>query len=61
VVAQRAQEVAAAAQSADMLALLDKLSLDPMAMPQPQFAALVRADLERWGPIVKASGYSAED
>ncbi|MDT7839037.1 tripartite tricarboxylate transporter substrate-binding protein [Aquabacterium sp. OR-4] len=59
--AQWVQQIGQAAQSAEMLALLDKLSLDPMVLGQPAFAALVRADLERWGPIVKASGYSADD
>lgn len=59
--AQWQQALAQIAQSPELLAQLDKLSLDPMTLPQPQFAALVRADLERWGPIVKASGYSADD
>jgi tripartite-type tricarboxylate transporter receptor subunit TctC len=31
------------------------------SMNQAAFKALVKADLERWGPIVKATGYTAED
>ena len=30
-------------------------------VPATPFAQLVRADIERWGPIVKASGFTAED
>lgn len=60
-VAPWVQQISQVVQSAEMVALLDKLSLDPMVMTQPAFAALVRADLERWGPIVQASGYSADD
>jgi tripartite-type tricarboxylate transporter receptor subunit TctC len=26
-----------------------------------EFAATVRADIARWGPVVKASGFVAED
>lgn len=60
-VAQRQAALATALQSPELLALLDKLALDRYTLPQERFAALVRADLERWGPIVKASGYSADD
>jgi tripartite-type tricarboxylate transporter receptor subunit TctC len=32
------------------------------AFEQPaQFAAIVRADLLRWGPVVKTSGFIADD
>jgi len=55
------QAIGQVMQSAEMRAQLEQLSLDPMALRQPEFAALVRADLERWGPIVKASGYSADE
>jgi tripartite-type tricarboxylate transporter receptor subunit TctC len=55
------QAIAQVTTSPEWLAQLEKLSLDAMALPQPAFAALVKADLERWGPIVKASGYSADD
>jgi tripartite-type tricarboxylate transporter receptor subunit TctC len=38
-----------------------KMGMDPVAMTPVGFAAVVKEDLERWGPIVKASGFSAED
>ena len=55
------QAVSTVTRSAAMVAQLDQLSLDPMLLAQRDFAALVRADLERWGPVVRASGYSADD
>ena len=35
-------------------------TLTPLERPA-EFAATVRADLARWGPVVKASGFVAED
>lgn len=36
------------------------LDLDIREMPPSEFAAMIRGQHERWGPIVKASGFSAE-
>jgi len=60
-VAPWVEAVSAAAQSPEVSTLLDKLSLDPFHLSHDAFVARVRADLERWGPIVKATGYSADD
>ncbi|TLY72120.1 MAG: hypothetical protein E6K43_13460 [Gammaproteobacteria bacterium] len=38
-----------------------KMGMDPVAMTPVGFASVVKADLERWAPIVKASGFTAED
>jgi tripartite-type tricarboxylate transporter receptor subunit TctC len=38
-----------------------KFAMEPAAMTPVGFAAQLKADLERWGPIVKASGFTAED
>ena len=38
-----------------------KLGMEPQAMTPLAFREVLRADLERWGPIVKASGFRAED
>jgi tripartite-type tricarboxylate transporter receptor subunit TctC len=43
-----------------MLGML-KLGMEPAAMSPVAFRDIVRQDLERWAPIVKASGFSAED
>ena len=54
-------EVEQAVKRADVQTTLASLSLDPMLMPQPEFAAFVRAELQRWAPVIKASGYSADE
>jgi tripartite-type tricarboxylate transporter receptor subunit TctC len=36
-------------------------AMEPVAMTPVGFAAVLKADLERWGPVVKASGFTAED
>jgi tripartite-type tricarboxylate transporter receptor subunit TctC len=38
-----------------------KLSVDPMSLSTGDFAQLIKSDFERWGPIVRASGFSPED
>ena len=38
-----------------------KFAMEPAAVTPVGSAAQLKADLERWGPIVKASGFSAED
>lgn len=48
-------------QSPDYVAALAANGLQPVSQSPEDFARLVRADLQRWTPIVKASGFSAED
>lgn len=45
----------------DIVESLAKSGNEPGWQPQPEFAARVKADIERWGPVVKASGFVAED
>ncbi|HSV82676.1 MAG TPA: tripartite tricarboxylate transporter substrate-binding protein [Ramlibacter sp.] len=47
--------------SPEMHAALDKLGLDGFQLDPAAFAARIRADHERWGPIIKATGYSVDD
>jgi tripartite-type tricarboxylate transporter receptor subunit TctC len=45
-------------------ALAEKLagySMRPLTMNSAQFDAMLRSDIDRWGPVVKASGFKAED
>ena len=48
-------------QAPDAVDALAKNSLQPITQSPEDFAKLVRADLARWAPIVKASGFTAED
>ncbi|MGZ3410661.1 MAG: Bug family tripartite tricarboxylate transporter substrate binding protein [Xanthobacteraceae bacterium] len=45
----------------DIIESLAKFGNEPGWQPQPEFAARVKADIERWGPVVKASGFVATD
>jgi tripartite-type tricarboxylate transporter receptor subunit TctC len=47
--------------SPDFAASLAKFGNEPAVQTSDEFAATVRADLARWGPVVKASGFVAED
>ena len=47
--------------SPEMVAALAKSSLQPITQSPEDFARMVRADHARWAPIVKASGFSAEE
>ena len=38
-----------------------KFGMEPAAMTPVGFATVLKSDLERWAPIVKASGFTAED
>lgn len=45
----------------DVVEGLAKNSLQPLTQSTEEFAAMVKADLARWAPIVKATGFTAED
>jgi tripartite-type tricarboxylate transporter receptor subunit TctC len=50
-----------AVRSGPMIDSLAKLGNEPAFQGPAQFAAIVEADIARWGPVVKASGFVAED
>lgn len=50
-----------AVSSPAMIERLARIGSDTKFQSPDQFAATVRADLERWGPVVKASGFVAEE
>jgi len=53
--------IAEAAKSSHMIENLAKVGNTTAFQTPAQFAATVRADLARWAPIVKASGFVADD
>ena len=61
IVQQTHAAVSAAAHTPEFAAMLDKLALDPYTLDQPAFASLIKSDLERWGPIVKSTGYTVDE
>lgn len=60
-VARLNQEIGRIVESPEFTATVEKLSMEPLASSQASFAELVKADMERWAPVVKASGFTAED
>lgn len=36
-------------------------SMRPLTLDSSQFGTMLRSDLERWGPVVKASGFTADE
>lgn len=45
-------------------ALTERLAgygMRPLTMSSAELGAMLRSDIERWGPVVKASGFTAED
>jgi tripartite-type tricarboxylate transporter receptor subunit TctC len=53
--------IADAAKSPQMSESLAKFGNTPAFQTPADFAATVKADIARWGPVVKASGFVAED
>jgi tripartite-type tricarboxylate transporter receptor subunit TctC len=51
----------AAAKSPEMAESVAKFGNDPAFQTPAEFRTRVEADIERWGPVVKASGFVAED
>jgi tripartite-type tricarboxylate transporter receptor subunit TctC len=45
----------------EIKAAFSKISYEIAGASQAEFARLIKSDFERWGPIVKASGYKPED
>jgi tripartite-type tricarboxylate transporter receptor subunit TctC len=60
-VSRLATAIGEAARSADTAQSIEKFGMQPMTSGPAAFAATIKADLERWAPIVKASGFTAED
>ena len=51
----------AASQSKDMVAALAKFGTEPAFQPPAEFAATIKSEIAKWGPVVKASGFVALD
>ncbi|HVO89132.1 MAG TPA: tripartite tricarboxylate transporter substrate-binding protein, partial [Casimicrobiaceae bacterium] len=52
--------IAKAAQSPDVAAKLAALNMEAVGSTPEEFATVVRNDWNKWGPIVKASGFTAD-
>jgi len=58
--AKLAKDCSEAVRSATVKARLLQLGATPIGSTPEEFAALIRADYEKWGPIIKAAGIHGE-
>ena len=56
-----ATAIAEAQKSAEFSDAFGKFAMEPVAGTPESFGRRIRADLAAWGPIIKASGFTAED
>ena len=61
VVAKLNAAVNQALKAKPLIAAMEKLSFDVEGQSQAEFAQIVKSELAKWGPVVKASGFSSED
>ena len=52
---------AAAMNTATVKTVLEASEVDPLSLPQAQISARLQSESERWGKVVKATGYKADD
>ena len=60
VVAKLSQDFVAALEHRRVKERLDKLGATPIGSSPKEFDAMIHADYEKWGPIIKAAGMKAE-
>ena len=51
----------AAAQAPDLRQRLDPLGLEATGLGPAELADIMKADDARWGPVIRASGFKADD
>ena len=52
-----AQAAIAAVRSPDLKERLEQLGLEPTGLPPAELARILRADYDKWGPVIRASGF----
>ena len=61
ITARLARVIGEAATSDEVRQGMEKFAIEPYVLAPAAFGAVIRSDLETWGPVVKASGFTAED
>jgi tripartite-type tricarboxylate transporter receptor subunit TctC len=61
VVNRLATAIAEASASSDVQSAYEKFGVDGATSTPASFAATLKSDIARWAPVVKASGFTAED
>ena len=57
VIDRYAQAAIAAVRSPELKERLEKLGLEPTGLPAADLARILRADYDKWGPVIRASGF----
>lgn len=60
IVQRLAQATIAAVKAPDIKARIENMGLEPTGLGPAQLAAILTADNERWGPVIRASGFKAD-
>jgi len=50
-----------AADDPRLIAALRKQEFEPLSLSQAEYAARLKADHDRWGPVIRATGYTVND
>jgi tripartite-type tricarboxylate transporter receptor subunit TctC len=50
-----------AVQSPDMKQRLEQMGLEPTGLPPAELARILRRDYDKWGPVIRASGFKPTD
>jgi tripartite-type tricarboxylate transporter receptor subunit TctC len=61
ILAELEKAVIAAANTPGFVASIEKLEFDAGTISSANFLRALKADLERWGPVIKSTGYTAAD
>lgn len=56
-----AAAVIEAVRSADLKPRLEALGIDPTGLPPGELARIHKADYDRWGPVIRASGFKPDE
>ena len=61
IVSRAASTINDALKSPELRETYSKFGMDPLGGTPESFAALIKSDLAQWGPVIKASGFTAEE
>jgi tripartite-type tricarboxylate transporter receptor subunit TctC len=60
VLAELEKALVSAAKMPRLVASIEKLEFDSAVITASELSRYIKADFERWGPVIKATGYTAE-
>ncbi len=61
ILAELEKAILAAAKTPGFIAAIEKIEFDAGTTTAAEFTRYLKSDLERWGPVIKSTGYTAAD